>query len=104
MHKTPQSPKHLSLHEKKTHFYKHKKEALSFLYAYKKWSIWKINASLPLSPVFLFTAQTMKNHKGGILLFCMLIKIRLSERFPDSIIVILGNRNQCELLTLGCNP
>ena len=65
MHKTPQSPKHLSLHEKKTHFYKHTKEAPSFLYA---------------------------------------IKNGLSGRFPDSIIVILENRNQCELLTLGYNP
>ena len=42
MHKIPQSPKHLSLHEKKTHFYKHTKEAPPFLYAHKKWSIWKI--------------------------------------------------------------
>ena len=37
-------------------------------------------------------------------LFCMLIKNGLSGRFPDSIIVIVGKCNQCELLTLGCNP
>ena len=61
MHKTPQSPEHPSLHEKKTHFYKQAKEALPFLY-------------------------TQKNS--------------LSGRFPDPIIVVLGNRNQCELLTL----
>ena len=30
MHKTPQSPEHPSLHEKKTHFYKQAKEALPF--------------------------------------------------------------------------
>ena len=61
--------------------------------------ICKIDASLLL--LFLApSAQTMKNHKGGTPLFCMLIKNGLSGRFPDSIIVILGNRNQCELLTL----
>ena len=159
MHKTPQSPEHPSLHEKKTHFYKQAKEALPFLYTQKNslsgrfpdpiivvlgnrnqcelltleihflesvWSlvglrpwlnpvphydyyedirrIWKIDASLSFSPVFLFTAQTVKNHKGGTPLFLYAHKNGLSGRFPDSIIVVTGNRNQCELLTLGCNP
>ena len=41
MHKTPQILVRFPLHEKKTIFYKHIKAA-SFLYAHKKWSIWKI--------------------------------------------------------------
>ena len=42
MHKTPQSPEHLSLQKRRPIFINTQKRHLPFLYAHKKWSIWKI--------------------------------------------------------------